>query len=219
MTNSTSCLPVRSAIPLIRRKQKPLRQNWKPNLFLRVLYAAWRVAFGAFKIARGSSSFGTLTALLQLFSNIQGPFAALSQCIPQIISAIGATERIMEIESLASENLSKSKLKDMTANLLVETPNETDTIEEELMSTVEMALNKFIEMKQVEGEKLVADAKYFWDVMESAFSENKQGDFGTDEIKMLRLILTVDLKVAKRVKLDDGMTDRIVRFARIASVV
>ena len=77
------------------------------------------MCFGAFKIAMGSSSFGTLTALLQLFSNIQGPFAALSQCIPQIISAIGATERIMEIESLASENLSKSKLKDMTANLYI----------------------------------------------------------------------------------------------------
>lgn len=77
------------------------------------------MCFGAFKIAVGLSSFGTLTALLQLFSNIQGPFAALSQCIPQIISAIGATERIMEIESLASENLSKSKLKDMTANLYI----------------------------------------------------------------------------------------------------
>ena len=77
------------------------------------------MCFGAFKIAVGLSSFGTLTALLQLFSNIQGPFAALSQCIPQIISAIGATERIMEIESLTSENLSKSKLKDMTANLYI----------------------------------------------------------------------------------------------------
>ena len=77
------------------------------------------MCFGAFKIAAGLSSFGTLTALLQLFSNIQGPFAALSQCIPQIISAIGATERLMEIESLTSENLSKSKLKDITTNLYI----------------------------------------------------------------------------------------------------
>ena len=77
------------------------------------------MCFGAFKIAAGLSSFGTLTALLQLFSNIQGPFAALSQCIPQIISAIGATERLMEIESLTSENLSKSKLKDITSNLYI----------------------------------------------------------------------------------------------------
>lgn len=77
------------------------------------------MCFGAFKIAACLSSFGTLTALLQLFSNIQGPFAALSQCIPQIISAIGATERLMEIESLTSENLSKSKLKDITTNLYI----------------------------------------------------------------------------------------------------
>ena len=67
------------------------------------------MCFGAFKIAVGSSSFGTLTALLQLFSNIQGPFAALSQCIPQIISAIGATERLMEIEALTWENTLKIK--------------------------------------------------------------------------------------------------------------
>ena len=77
------------------------------------------MCFGAFKIAAGLSSFGTLTALLQLFSNIQGPFAALSQCIPQIISAIGATERLMEIENLTSENTSKSKLKDITNNLYI----------------------------------------------------------------------------------------------------
>ena len=37
------------------KKQKPLRQDWKPNFFLRILYAAWRVAFGAFKIAAGAA--------------------------------------------------------------------------------------------------------------------------------------------------------------------
>jgi predicted branched-subunit amino acid permease len=37
------------------KKQKPLRQDWKPNFFLRILYAVWRVAFGAFKIAVGAA--------------------------------------------------------------------------------------------------------------------------------------------------------------------
>lgn len=37
------------------RREKPLRQNWKPNFFLKVLYAVWRVAFGAFKIALGAA--------------------------------------------------------------------------------------------------------------------------------------------------------------------
>lgn len=77
------------------------------------------MCFGAFKIAVGSSSYGTLTALLQLFSNIQGPFAALSQCIPQVISAIGATERLMEIENLTCEDISESKIKDINSKIYI----------------------------------------------------------------------------------------------------
>ena len=90
------------------------------------------MCFGAFKIAIGSSSFGTLTALLQLFSNIQGPFAALSQCIPQIISAIGATERLMEIEALTCEDTSKSKLKDISNNLSIAGKNINFSYKEDL---------------------------------------------------------------------------------------
>lgn len=90
------------------------------------------MCFGAFKIAIGSSSFGTLTALLQLFSNIQGPFAALSQCIPQIISAIGATERLMEIEALTCEDTSKSKLKDISNNLSITGKNINFSYKEDL---------------------------------------------------------------------------------------
>ncbi|MBQ8359929.1 MAG: transglycosylase domain-containing protein [Oscillospiraceae bacterium] len=36
------------------KKQKAPRQNWRPNFLLQILYAAWRVAFGAFKIAAGA---------------------------------------------------------------------------------------------------------------------------------------------------------------------
>ena len=37
------------------KKQKPARQDWKPNFILRFLYAIWRVAFGTFKIAAGAA--------------------------------------------------------------------------------------------------------------------------------------------------------------------
>ena len=37
------------------KKQKAQRQEWKPNFLLRLAYAAWRVAFGAFKIAVGAA--------------------------------------------------------------------------------------------------------------------------------------------------------------------
>ena len=45
-----------------RNKQKPPRQDWKPNFLLRLLYAVWRVAFGAFKIAAGAA--GTVLMVL-----------------------------------------------------------------------------------------------------------------------------------------------------------
>ena len=37
------------------KKRKAERQNWRPNFLLQILYAAWRVAFGAFKIAVGAA--------------------------------------------------------------------------------------------------------------------------------------------------------------------
>lgn len=73
--------------------------------------------------------------------------------------------------------------------------------------------------RDINGEKLAIDARYFWDTMEGAFSKNKQGEFGADEIKMLRLMLAADLSVVKRVKIDDETTSKIVRFARVASRV
>ena len=38
------------------------------------------------------------------------------------------------------------------------------------------------------GEKLKAGTNYTWDVYESAFFETPKGEFGTDEIKVLRLM-------------------------------
>ena len=73
--------------------------------------------------------------------------------------------------------------------------------------------------RDINGEKLVGETRYAWDSMESAFLKNEHGGFGEDEIKMLRLILTMDLKVVKRVKIDDRMVDRVVQFARVASRV
>ena len=38
-----------------RKKRKAERQDWKPNFLLRIIFAAWRVAYGAFKIALGAA--------------------------------------------------------------------------------------------------------------------------------------------------------------------
>ncbi|MPQ44222.1 ABC transporter ATP-binding protein [Clostridium tarantellae] len=61
-------------------------------------------SLGAINLAKGIGTFGTLTALLQLFSYIQGPFSGLASQLPSVISALAATERLMDIEKINLES-------------------------------------------------------------------------------------------------------------------
>jgi len=51
----------------------------------------------------GVSAFGDLTAMLQLFSNIQIPIYGLSSSFPQLVSALSAADRLIELENMALE--------------------------------------------------------------------------------------------------------------------
>ena len=59
------------------------------------------------------------------------------------------------------------------------------------------------------GEKLVADARYIWNELEEAFSQNERGEFGVDEIKLMRLMVSMNLKTVRRVKMDSRVLDRV----------
>lgn len=68
-------------------------------------WVGYLVAFGwgVLGLFKGSTTFGTLTAFIQLIGKIQGPFIGLAYSVPQLISAIASTERIMEFENLENE--------------------------------------------------------------------------------------------------------------------
>lgn len=65
------------------------------------------------------------------------------------------------------------------------------------------------------GEKLSADKKYNWDNMEMAFREDLNGNYGPNEIKLLRLISSNDLKMVKRVKVENETRDLVLQLARM----
>lgn len=65
------------------------------------------------------------------------------------------------------------------------------------------------------GEKLVADMRYDWDGAEQAFSARESGVYGADEIKMLRLMLSVELETIRRVKCDEKTIRAVVELARM----
>lgn len=65
---------------------------------------------GAIKLANGLMTFGTLTALLQLFNNVQRPLSGFANIIPSTIKSLASVERLMEIESMTLENRTPLRL-------------------------------------------------------------------------------------------------------------
>lgn len=69
--------------------------------------------------------------------------------------------------------------------------------------------------RDIDGEKLTPEKRYSWDLMESAFIANENGNFGANEIKMLRLMMTSELRIVARVKNYEEMMPRLSHLAEI----
>ncbi len=67
------------------------------------------LAWGAYRLASGIITVGSLTAFLQLINQVQTPFIGLSSVIPQFFAMIASAERIIEIEQLADEETAQSQ--------------------------------------------------------------------------------------------------------------
>lgn len=70
--------------------------------------------------------------------------------------------------------------------------------------------------RDVMGNKLVAEERYSWNPSQAAFVVDMRGEYGVDEIKLLRLMSTAELKMIKRVKVEDGMYGKALGLIRIA---
>ena len=70
-----------------------------------VYYVAGFLAlvFCSVKILSGTMTFGSLTAVTQLVTQLQGPLADISGVIPKYIAMLAAAERLMELEELKSD--------------------------------------------------------------------------------------------------------------------
>lgn len=71
--------------------------------------------------------------------------------------------------------------------------------------------------RDVMGEKLLKTKQYTWDNMERGFSENERGEYGANEIKLMRLMLTTDLNVISRVKVDEVTLSRVCELCKMSN--
>lgn len=70
-------------------------------LFSGSYYAA--LAWGAFRLAAGAITYGTLTAFLQIVGQIRMPFMNMSGLMPQYYNMLASAERLIELETLPDE--------------------------------------------------------------------------------------------------------------------
>lgn len=99
----------RMDILLHRNFKVRMRRAWWSSLSHAAMYLLFNGSYyiallwGALQIAGGSMTYGTLTALLQIVSQIRTPFMNMSGILPQYYSMIASAERIMELEELPDE--------------------------------------------------------------------------------------------------------------------
>ena len=77
-----------------------------------IFNAGYLFALGwcAIKVSMKAMTYGTLTAVLQLISQIQTPFVSITKMFPQYYAVLASAERIMEIENITNEESTYEKI-------------------------------------------------------------------------------------------------------------
>lgn len=107
----TSEKPIMSRLKILQNDN----YNWKikrneisnlANTGVYVLFSSgyyFTLILGALKISRGTMTFGSLTAFLQIIEQVKAPFRNISGLIPQYFSMIASAQRLEELEKLKDE--------------------------------------------------------------------------------------------------------------------
>ena len=73
--------------------------------FIFALGYMYALIWGAFAISDHTITYGVLTSMLALVSQIQGPVRGISSILPSYYSALASAERLMDIENLDNEDV------------------------------------------------------------------------------------------------------------------
>lgn len=164
----------------MRRKNVSLLANTAVNL-LSYVASFGTLVYAAVGLLHGSISFGELTALTQLVSQLQGPVVQLSGIYPQYIALTAAGERLKELFDLCAEA----------------EENKSCQNQDEIISNPETIRSLYEEMTCLGAEKI----SYTYgrnQVFEKASFRVKKGDFcvimgnsGIGKSTLLKLLMNI----------------------------
>ena len=129
---------------------------------------------------------------------------------------------VLKKVSMMAEAVNNAKFFDITLTMLEELNNGTNVslVEAWVWLNLVRASGEEINLyRDVGGEKLSADERYDWDFAEEGFKKSDQGEYGADEIKLLRLMVASGMGTVKRVKITPEMLGKVLKIAQIEAKI
>lgn len=159
-------------------------------------------------IHRGRSEFGVVTSakMLKYYDKLLTDYGKME---------LAAT--ILKKVSLAAESSDNPEYFKLTDESLAGLNDGLDMrlVESWFLLNLARAVGEEVNVhRDASGEKLDATLRYAWDATEKSFVAYGAGDYGVNEIKMLRLMLTNELPVTARVNGYTAMLPQLLTVAR-----
>lgn len=73
--------------------------------------------------------------------------------------------------------------------------------------------------RDASGEKLMVDSRYDWDGAEEVFKIRENGEYGANEIKLMRLMVKTGIKTIKRVKVTPEILEKVLKIAKMKAKI
>lgn len=104
----------------LRLTMKRNKLSTAMNLCIRLVFSAGYIlafGWGIYRLSTNSITYGTMTVFLSLVSQVQGPIMSLGSIIPQIITVLASTGRVLEIDLINEENRSEQIINPYTKSI------------------------------------------------------------------------------------------------------
>lgn len=102
-------------------------------------------SWGVINICSGKTTYGTLTAILQLYSNVQYPISSIAEIIPQFAQCKAAIERVRDIENIPIEDNTVHVKEGVSSDSVIELKNVTFSYNDDkakILDGVNLSINQ-----------------------------------------------------------------------------
>ncbi len=131
------------------------------------------LSLGAYKVADGSISYGTMALFLTLVGRIQSPIMQLAEYIPKVVSVFASAGRVMELQNIEKEDYEYKKMKEEDIGVKVKELTFGYTEKENVLENISLEINAG-EFVAIIGESGIGKTTLIRLMM--AFLEGKNGE-------------------------------------------